>query len=82
MQQFIKTAGSSQLSPPIGKENIAVKEFLLIVLAVLKWGSSWANTKVLFLCDNMAVVQVINKQSSRDGKIMHLLRRRYLSSPA
>ncbi len=60
--------------PPSWQQiNIAVKEFLPIVLAVLKGGRSWANTKVLFLCDNMAVVHVINKQTSRDGKIIHLL---------
>lgn len=36
--------------------------------------------KVLFLSDNMAVVEVINKRSSRDKRLMILLRRLVLVS--
>lgn len=45
------------------------------VLALEIWGVEMANRKILFMSDNMAVVEVINKQSSREKHLMHLLRR-------
>jgi hypothetical protein len=44
------------------------------VVAVTIWGQVMANKKVRFFSDNMAVVQVINKQSAKDRNIMTLLR--------
>lgn len=55
--------------------QIAVKELFPIVLALEIWGSEMANRKILFMSDNMAVVEVINKQSSKEKCLMHLLRR-------
>lgn len=55
--------------------QIAVKELFPIVLALEIWGVEMANRKILFMSDNMAVVEVINKQSSREKHLMHLLRR-------
>ncbi len=37
-------------------------------------GHKLQNSRILFHCDNQAIVAVINKQSSKDGKIMSLLR--------
>ena len=37
-------------------------------------GLEWRHQQVLVLFDNMAVVQVISAQSSRDRTLMHLLR--------
>lgn len=54
--------------------NIATKELVPIILAVGTWGGRWANTHVLFRSDNMAVVEVIQSRTSKDPKIMHLLR--------
>lgn len=55
--------------------QIAVKELFPIVLALEICGSEMANRKILFMSDNMAVVEVINKQSSKEKCLMHLLRR-------
>ena len=62
---------SEYLSPM----QIAIKELFPIVLALEIWGSEMANKKILFMSDNMAVVEVINKQTSREKNLMHLLRR-------
>jgi len=34
----------------------------------------WKNHKIMFLFDNMAVVHIINNQSSKDTSIMYLVR--------
>jgi hypothetical protein len=52
-----------------------VKELFPIVIAVEIWGQVMANKKVCFFSDNMAVVQVINKQTGKDRNLMKLLRR-------
>ena len=54
--------------------NIAVKELLPIVLAIQLWGSLTANSRILFMCDNMSIVAVINSHTSKDAQIMRLLR--------
>ena len=54
--------------------NIAVKELLPIVLAMQLWGSLMANSRILFICDNMSIVAVINSHTSKDAHIMRLLR--------
>lgn len=58
-------------------QQIMVKELVPIVAACAIWGRAWQNKHVLFMCDNMAVVQVITGLSSRDPTIMHLLRCMY-----
>ena len=55
--------------------HITVKELFPIVLALDIWGSRLANHKILFLTDNAAVADIINKTSSRDKIIMKLVRR-------
>ena len=55
--------------------NIAVLEFYPIVLAVETWATYLQNKCVLFNTDNMALVHVINKQTTKDKSIMYLLRR-------
>ena len=54
--------------------NIAVKELLPIVLAMQLWGSLMANSRILFICDNMSIVAVINSHTSKYAHIMRLLR--------
>jgi hypothetical protein len=60
--------------------QIAVKELFPIVLALEIWGDILKNGKLLFLCDNQAVVEVINKQSCKDKSIMKLIRRLVLAA--
>ena len=58
------------LNPP----SIAFLELYPIVVSLLCWGHILANSKVQFHTDNMAVVHIINKQSSRCQRVMHLVR--------
>ena len=62
------------------KFNITLLELYPIMLALELWGSQLANHAVLFLCDNEAVVHIINKQSSKEPNIMVLVRRLVLSA--
>lgn len=55
--------------------HISVREFLPIVIAFETWGSTFQNSSVVLHCDNSAVVQVINKTSSKDTNLMILMRR-------
>lgn len=50
--------------------QICIKELFPIVLALEVWSVHFKNKKVLFLSDNIAVVEVINKKSSRDKSLM------------
>ncbi len=54
--------------------NIAVLELNPILLLLQMFEYKMANSNILFHRDNMAIVQVINKQTSRDMTIMMLLR--------
>lgn len=55
--------------------HITIKELFPIVLALEIWGKKLKDHKILFFSDNMAVVEIINKQSSKDKIIMRLVRR-------
>ncbi|VDI19640.1 Hypothetical predicted protein [Mytilus galloprovincialis] len=66
--------------PEIEPEHITVKELFPIVLAVEIWGKCLENRKVLFFTDNSAVVEIINKTSSKVSVIMRLVRRLVLAS--
>lgn len=45
-----------------------------IVLASALWGKEWTAKTVMAFCDNAAVVSAINKGSSKETDVMHLLR--------
>jgi len=53
---------------------ITVRELYPIMAIINTFGYKLRNSRVLFHCDNQAIVAVINKQSSKDKKIMALLR--------
>ncbi|VDI70685.1 Hypothetical predicted protein [Mytilus galloprovincialis] len=57
------------------KQNIAFLELYPIVLAVEIWGHQIKNQCIYFHTDNIALVSVINKQTSKDALIMFLIRR-------
>lgn len=61
------------------KLHISVLEFYPIVLAVMLWGGDLKDKNILCLCDNIAVVDVINKQSCKDPNLLALLRLLVLS---
>ncbi|XP_071078479.1 uncharacterized protein [Haliotis cracherodii] len=55
--------------------DLTLLELFPITLAIQIWGKQLANKKVLFYCDNQAVVTIINKQSTMAPRVMSLLRR-------
>ncbi|XP_071107232.1 uncharacterized protein [Haliotis cracherodii] len=56
-------------------KDITMLELFPIVLAVRLWGRHLQNKRVLFVCDNQAVVAIINKQTAKPPQVMSLLRR-------
>ncbi len=59
--------------------DITDKELLPIVLAVEIWGNEMENRCIVFHCDNIAVVHIINKQSAKKSSTMVLVRRLVLA---
>jgi len=54
--------------------HITIRELFPIVLAIHLWGRNLQNKCVQFHTDNMAVVYIINKQTSKDPTIMKFVR--------
>lgn len=54
--------------------SMAFMELYPIVAAAVVWGSDWSRKKILFHCDNMATVSIINKGRSKTLSIMRLMR--------
>lgn len=54
--------------------HITIRELFPIVLAIHLWGRNLQNKCVQFHTDNMAVVHIINKQTSKDPTIMKFVR--------
>ena len=50
------------------------KELQPVVLEVAVWGSSWQGCTVQCLCDNTAVVAIVNSGRSKMDWAMHLMR--------
>ena len=55
--------------------NTAILEFYPIVLSLYLWGHQMRNRCILFLTANEALVYVINKQSCKDKRLMHFVRK-------
>ena len=60
--------------------NITFLEFFPIVLALHIWGSAMTNKCIYFVTDNSALVEVINRQTSKHKLIMILVRDLVLTS--
>ena len=54
--------------------NIAFKELVPIIIAVMIWGHFWRGSHLLCFCDNAAVVAIIASRYSKQSELMHLLR--------
>ena len=59
---------------PAVEWQIAVKELLPILFAMVLWGKCWSGKRVECHCDNMAVVAVVNSGRTKDKTMMHMLR--------
>lgn len=55
-------------------KDITFLELFPIYVSICLWGSKMRNQKVLFHCDNAAVVTIINKKSSKSQSVMTIIR--------
>lgn len=56
------------------ERDITFLEFVPIVLAMSIWGSRLRNKKIKFFVDNLALVEILNKQTSKSKRVMSLMR--------
>ena len=54
--------------------HITVKELVPVVIACAVWGKKWQGKSIQCVCDNAAVVAIVNSGSSKDALVMHLMR--------
>ena len=57
--------------PNIG---IHVKEFWVALVSAWLWGEAWRGQVIYVFCDNVAVVETLDKQKPKDTKLQELLR--------
>ena len=55
--------------------SIAWQELYAIVVACAIWGPEWTRKRILFHCDNSAVVSIINTKRSKSERVMSLVRK-------
>ena len=68
--QWLQWEWSTEWAP----QGIMAKELVPIVLSCIAWGSQLTHQSVLIFCDNLSLVNAINKGSSKDLIVMQLLR--------
>ena len=56
------------------ERGIAAKELMPIVMCAAVWGMNWRGVRVMFYCDNEAVVTCLNDRSASETHLAHLLR--------
>jgi hypothetical protein len=49
-------------------------ELFPIIVALHIWGDELRNKKIMFLCDNQAVVHILNSMTSKSDRVMILVR--------
>lgn len=54
--------------------DLTFLELIPVVIAIELWGHDLQNKKVSFRVDNLSLVSVINKQSSKNKRVMELVR--------
>ena len=54
--------------------SISVKEMVPVMWGCFVWGECWRGGVIRWNCDNLAVVEVITRGSSKDGHLSHILR--------
>ena len=58
----------------LGDNRHTAKELVLLVVAAYLWGKHWPGEHVCFHSDNMAVIAIISKGTTKDPLLAHLLR--------
>ena len=80
---FAAVLGSHWISGPFPETwksfHISILELYPILLAILIWAPLLANKCIIFHCDNMNVVYGINSQTSKQPRLMILLRKLVLA---
>ena len=59
--------------------DLTFLELFPIIVAVYIWHNLFTNKRVLFWCDNLSVVRIINRQMSRSERVMQLVRKLVLT---
>jgi hypothetical protein len=59
----------------LNQYHITLLEFYPIFVSIYLWGNYLSNKCILLNCDNMAMVYILNKNTSKDKNIMTLLRK-------
>ena len=79
---FGPTTGWFQIQWPThwSTRDITVKELAPIVMAAALWGASWKGHHIRFHSDNIAVVAILTKHTSKDPVLNHFLRCLFLYS--
>ena len=54
--------------------SIHIKEFWVALVSAWLWGEAWRGKVVYVFCDNVAVVETLDKQKPSDPKLQELLR--------
>ncbi|CAF1618610.1 unnamed protein product [Rotaria magnacalcarata] len=62
------------------KRNITLLELMPIVISAVLWGANWSRRRIIFYCDNQALVYILNKRRSANSIIMMFIRRLTLLS--
>lgn len=74
--EWFASAWDQELLSSVSSElSIAFQELYPIVVAAVLWGKAWERKRIVFHCDNMAVVHILNKGRSPSLIIMKLMRR-------
>ena len=72
---YWKGAWFSQAWPAqLSSKPIEWKELYAIVMEAETWGHQWSGKRLLFHCDNQAIVQIWQSGLSRSPDLMHLVR--------
>ena len=72
---FLSEFPPNLISEDSEKMSMALLELYPIVVSCVLWGNKWNRKRILFHCDNMSTVQIINKGRSKVKVIMKLPRR-------
>ena len=74
-QRWFQDKFPSNLTCEDEKMSMALLELYPIVVSCVLWGAEWKKLRILFHCDNMSTVNIINKGRSKVKVIMKLLRK-------
>ena len=74
-KQWFQGTWKPQQHIGISKISIAWQELYAIVVACSIWGKQWACKRILFQCDNLAVVSALNTKKAKCPQLMRLLRK-------